>query len=136
MTPAAVAAVAFGALAVSAAGTGASAGSSEAVPPVAAATASPQPARPAESGARDSAATIGPLAIGAEVRDPSGALVGHIVVLTTDKQGRSVAKVREDEDVFLIPAQDLYVRRGATFSSLSLDQLRHGGSAIAAGPDR
>ena len=136
MTSAALAGIAFGVVAVTAAGAGAAAASPEAAPPVAAVRATAQPARPAESGARNSAATVGPLAIGAEVRDASGALVGHIAVLTTDKQGHSIAKVREDEDVFLIPTRDLYVRRGVTISSLSLDQLRHGGDAIAAGPDR
>ena len=103
--------------------------------PVTATRADQEPARPAESGAQDTAATVGPLAIGAAVHDPAGALIGHIVLLTTDEQGRSVAKVRNEEDVYTIPTDDLFVRGGSTFSRSTLDQLRRGG-AIAAGPAR
>ena len=92
-----------------------------------AATAAPQPARPAESGGHDSAATLGPLAIGATVRDASGAEVGQVTRVTTDKQGRQVAQVRHGGDVFSIPIGSLYVRNGQAFTSLSLDALRHGG---------
>lgn len=107
-------------------------------PPVGAVAAKAGPARPAESGggAHDSAATVGPLAIGAAVKDPAGADIGHIVLLTTDKHGRSVAKVRDNEDVFDIPTDDLFVTRAGTFSRLSRADLRHGGGAIAAGPQR
>jgi hypothetical protein len=103
--------------------------------PVTAAPVNPGRARPAESGAHDTAATVGPLAIGVAVHDRSGALIGHVVLLTTDKQGRSVAKVREDEDTYLIPTDDLFVRGGETFSTVTLEQLRHGG-AIADGGKR
>jgi hypothetical protein len=84
------------------------------------------PARPPESGARDSAATLGPLAIGAEVRDATGAEIGHVTRLTTDKHGRSVAEVRDNDDVYAIPVADLYARRGAAFSNVTLDALKHG----------
>jgi len=105
-------------------------------PPVGAEAAKAGPARPTESGAHDTAATVGPLAIGATVTDPTGVEIGHIVLLTTDKDGRSVAKVRDNEDVFDIPADDLFVRRGVTFSRLPRATLKRGGGAIAAGPAR
>ncbi|HVN00936.1 MAG TPA: hypothetical protein VMT68_12060 [Caulobacteraceae bacterium] len=87
------------------------------------------PARPAESGARDSSATVGPLAIGAAVRDETGAEIGHVTRLTTDKQGRSVAEVRDNEDVYTIPASDLFARGGAAYSRLDRDQLKRLGMA-------
>lgn len=103
---------------------------------VAAVAAKAGPARPAESGAHDTAATVGPLAIGATVHDPSGAEIGHIVLITTDKYGRSVAKVRDNEDVFNVATDDLFARRGETFSRLTREALRRAGDAIAAGPAR
>jgi len=63
---------------------------------VPAAPAKAEPARPVESGGHDSAATVGPLAIGAEVHDGAGALIGHVTRLTTDQAGRSVAQVRDN----------------------------------------
>ena len=103
-------------------------------PTVSAVAAEPDRARPRESGGRDSAATVGPLAIGAAVKDPTGVELGHIALLTTDKSGRSVAKVRQGETVLLIPTADLFVRRGETYSRLTLDALKRDGDAIAAGP--
>ena len=104
--------------------------------PIAGVPAKAGPARPSESGARDTAATLGPLAIGTTVRDSSGAEIGRIVLLTTDKAGRSVAKVRDNEDVFDIPTADLFVRRGGTISRLSRAELERGGGAIAGEPAR
>ena len=101
-------------------------------PPLRVVTTTPDKPRPAESGAHDSAATVGPLAIGADVRDATGAEIGRIVVLTTDKQGRSVAKVRLDEDTYMIPVAALRARRGGVISAISRDALKHGGDAIAA----
>jgi len=86
----------------------------------------PGPARAAESGARDSAATTGPLAIGATVKDRTGALVGHIVRLTTDKTGESVAEIRRGEDVWRVPVADLFARGGEVLSTVTLDALQHG----------
>ena len=103
---------------------------------ISATTVAQGPARPAESGAKASAATLGPLAIGADVRDSTGAEIGHVTVLTTDKDGRSVAKVRNNEDVYTIPVGDLYARQGGAISTLTLDELKHGGGAIAAGGAR
>ena len=94
-----------------------------AVPAVAAAAG---PARPPESGALDSAATLGPLAIGADVRDSTGADIGHVTRLTTDKKGRQVAQIRDGEAVYTIPVVQLYSRGGAAFSTVSLDALKHG----------
>jgi hypothetical protein len=105
-------------------------------PPVSAVPANVDPARPAESGAHDTAATVGPLAIGATVKDPSGVEIGHIVLLTTDKHGRSVARVRDNEDVFDIPIDELFVRQGVTYSRLPRAALERGGGAIAAEPAR
>ena len=84
------------------------------------------PARPPESGAHDSAATLGPLAIGADVRDSGGADIGHVTRLTTDKAGRHIAQVRDGESVYAIPIEDLYARGGAAFSTVTLDALKHG----------
>lgn len=97
--------------------------------PVPAVAASPDKARPVESGGHNSAATTGPLAIGSTVSDATGAQIGHITLITTDKAGRSVAKVREGEDVYTIPVADLYARGGAAFSTLTLSALKHGGGA-------
>jgi len=85
-----------------------------------------EPARPAESGAHASAATLGPLAIGAEVRDATGVEIGHVTRLTTDKAGRSVAQVRDNEDVYSIPVDRLFARGGAAVSTVTLDALKHG----------
>jgi len=84
------------------------------------------PARPPESGAHDSAATLGPLAIGADVRDAGGADIGHVTRLTTDDQGRHIAQVRDGETVYAIPIEYLYARGGAAFSTVTLDALKHG----------
>jgi hypothetical protein len=86
-------------------------------------------ARPAESGARDSAATLGPLAIGVAIHDPTGAEIGHVALITTDKDGRSVAKVRHGEDTFAIPVAQLYASGGRTFCRLTLGDLKHGKQA-------
>ena len=85
-----------------------------------------EPARPVESGAHDSAATLGPLAIGADVRDSTGADIGHVTRLTADKTGRQVAEVRDGEAVYSIPLDNLYARGGAAFSTVTLDALKHG----------
>ena len=87
------------------------------------------PARPAESGATNSAATTGPLAIGAVVKDRTGATVGHIVRLTTDKRGVSVAQIRLGEDVFSVPVDALFSRGGEVLSTVSLSDLKHGRTA-------
>jgi hypothetical protein len=84
------------------------------------------PARPPESGAHDSAATLGPLAIGADVRDSAGADIGHVTRLTTDKQGRQVAEIRDNDTVYAIPVEFLYARDGSAFSTVTLDALKHG----------
>jgi hypothetical protein len=89
----------------------------------------PGPARPAESGAHDSAATLGPLAIGALVTDRNGAEIGRVTRLTTDKDGHSVAEVRRDEDLFSIPMNLLRTHGGRAFSSLTLDELKHSAAA-------
>ena len=84
------------------------------------------PARPPESGSHDSAATVGPLAIGADVRDATGAEIGHVTRLTTDKEGRSIAQVRDNEDVYSIPLEQLSARHGVAVSNISLEALKHG----------
>ena len=86
-------------------------------------------ARPAESGAHDSAATRGPLAIGAAVSDRNGVEIGHVTRLTTGRDGRSVAEVRRDEDLYAIPVDELRARDGAAFSTLTLEQLKRDGAA-------
>jgi len=96
---------------------------------VTAVPAQPGRAQPAESGAHDSAATLGPLAIGATVTDPNGAEIGRVTRVTTDKNGRSVVEVRNNEDLFSIPARALYTRGGKAFSGETLDTLKHSGAA-------
>jgi hypothetical protein len=93
---------------------------------VPATTAKAGPARPPESGAHDSAATLGPLAIGADVRDSAGDDIGHVTRMTTDNEGRQVAEVRDGENVYAIPVEYLYARRGAAFSTVTLGALKHG----------
>lgn len=93
---------------------------------VPATTAQAGPARPPESGARDSAATLGPLAIGADVRDAAGSDIGHVTRLTTDPDGRQVAEVRDGESLYTIPIENLFARDGAAFSTVTLDALKHG----------
>ena len=89
----------------------------------------PGRARPTESGGHDSPATLGPLAIGAVVRDRDGAEIGHVTRLTTDKSGGSVAEVRNDEDVFWIPVDQLHASGGAAVSALTADELKRSGAA-------
>jgi ABC-type transporter Mla subunit MlaD len=89
----------------------------------------PGRARPRESGGHDSAATVGPLAIGAAVRDRNGIEIGHVTRLTTDRSGHSVAEVRQDEDVFWIPVDQLHASSGAAVSALTADELRRSGAA-------
>ena len=84
------------------------------------------PARPVESGGHDSAATLGPLAIGASVRDATGADIGHVTRLTTDKAVRQVSAVRDGEATYSIPVDFLYARQGAAFSTVPLDALKKG----------
>jgi hypothetical protein len=98
-------------------------------PEVTAVTAAPGRARPTESGAHDSAATLGPLAIGALVTDRNGVEIGRVTRVTTDKNGRSVAEVRSNEDLFSIPMDVLYTHGGRAFSSETLDELKHSGAA-------
>ena len=82
------------------------------------------PAHAAESGAVDTAATSGPLAIGAMVRDGGGALIGHFTLLTTDKDGRSIVQVREGVNVYAIPIADLSARGGQVISSIRASDLK------------
>ena len=89
----------------------------------------PGRARPTESGGHDSAATLGPLAIGAAVRDRDGAEIGHVTRLTTDRSGHSVAEVRQNEDVFWIPVDQLHASGGAAVSALTADELKRSGAA-------
>jgi len=84
----------------------------------------PGRAQPVESGAHDSSATVGPLAIGAAVREGGGAEIGHITRLTTDREGRSIAEVRENEELYSIPLSDLVARDGQAVSSLSRADLK------------
>jgi hypothetical protein len=97
-----------------------------AAPELPAVKATAEPARPAESGASESAATSGPLAIGSRVVDRSGAEVGRLVRLTTDKKGVDVAQIRLGEDVWSVPVADLFARQGEVLSTVTLDDLKHG----------
>jgi hypothetical protein len=96
---------------------------------VTAVAAEPGRARPAESGARDSAATMGPLAIGARVTDRNGQEIGRVTRLTTDSGGRSVVEVRNNEDLYSIPVELLYAHGGAAFSVVTLERLKHSAAA-------
>jgi hypothetical protein len=96
---------------------------------VTAVAAEPGRARPAESGARDSAATVGPLAIGALVTDRNGEEIGHVTRLTTDSGGRSIVEVRHNEDLYSIPVDLLYAHGGAAFSVVTLERLKHSAAA-------
>ena len=108
---------------------GAAAAASATPAPITAVAMEPGRARPAESGGRDSAATLGPLAIGAVVRDPTGAEIGRVTRLTTAKDGRSIAEIRRGDDVFKIPLDQLYASGGKAFSTATLDELKHSDAA-------
>lgn len=105
------------------------AGGAAAGPGVTAVAVEPGRARPSESGARDSAATVGPLAIGARIFDRAGAEIGHVTRLTTDPSGHSIVEVRHNEDLFSIPTSGVYTHDGKAFSSQTLDELKHSGAA-------
>jgi hypothetical protein len=105
------------------------AGVASAATGVTAVAAEPGRARPAESGARDSAATVGPLAIGALVRDRNGEEVGHVTRLTTDRSGESVVEVRHNEDLYSIPVEQLYAHGATAFSVMTLERLKHSAAA-------
>jgi hypothetical protein len=98
-------------------------------PGVTAVAAEPGRARPAESGAHDSAATVGPLAIGALVTDRNGLEIGHVTRLTTDANGDSVVEVRHNEDLYAIPIEQLYAHGGVAFSVMTLERLKHSPAA-------
>ena len=105
------------------------AGAASAKPGVTAVAAEQGRARPAESGARDSAATVGPLAIGALVSDRNGEEIGHVTRLTTASDGRSIVEVRHNEDLYSIPVEQLYAHGGTAFSVMSLERLKHSAAA-------
>ncbi len=86
------------------------------------------PVRAAESGAVDTAATVGPLAIGARVEDAAGAPLGNLARLTTDQSGASIAQVRQGQDVTYIPVSELTVRRGVLVSHLTAAELKAAGA--------
>ena len=96
---------------------------------VSAVAALPGRARPVESGAHDSAATLGPLAIGALVSDPTGAPIGRVTRVTTDSVGRSVVELRSDEDLFSVPAGMISTHGGRAVSAETLDELKRAGAA-------
>jgi hypothetical protein len=85
------------------------------------------PAHAAESGAVDTTATVGPLAIGAIVRDASGVTLGHITRLTTDKSNVPIAEIRMGVDVYAIPVAALFTNHGRVISTVSADELKQGG---------
>jgi hypothetical protein len=105
------------------------AGAAAAEPGVTAVAAEQGRARPAESGARDSAATVGPLAIGALVNDRNGEEIGHVTRLTTDTNGRSMVEVRHNEDLYSIPVEQLFAHGGRAFSVMTLERLKHSDAA-------
>ena len=78
---------------------------------------------------RSAASSTRWIAIGALVTDRNGAEIGHVTRLTTDKDGRSVAEVRNNEDLFSIPTNLLHIHGGSAFSSQTLDELKHSGAA-------
>jgi hypothetical protein len=85
------------------------------------------PAHAAESGAVDTAATVGPLAIGAIVRDRQGETLGHITRLTTDKSNVAVVEIRMGVDVYAIPVSALFTSHGRVISTVTADDLKQGG---------
>ena len=97
-----------------------------AVAAVTAITAQAGAARPPESGAHDSAATLGPLAIGADVRDSTGADIGHVTRLTTGKDGPPGRRDPRRRERLRDPHRYLFARDGAAFSTVTLDALKHG----------
>ncbi|HZZ87079.1 MAG TPA: hypothetical protein VFE13_01990 [Caulobacteraceae bacterium] len=89
----------------------------------------PGPAKPAESGARDSAATVGPLAIGATVVDRNGVPIGRVTRMATDKHGRQMAEVRQNEDLYSVPLTAIHAEAGRAVSDMTADDLKAAGAA-------
>ena len=74
----------------------------------------------------DASALAGPFAIGTEVRDASGAVMGRITRMGADKDGRSQIMVRKGVDSFAIPAGEVSLRDGVAVSARSRDELKRG----------
>jgi hypothetical protein len=89
----------------------------------------PGRAKPTESGASDSAATVGPLAIGATVIDRNGTVIGRVTRLATDKTGRHVAEVRQNENLYSIPLAAISAEGGKAVSDMTADDLTASGAA-------
>ena len=83
----------------------------------------------AESGGRDSGGHPWPTGDWGAGDGRRRAEIGHVTRLTTGKDGRSVAEVRQDEDVYVIPVGELHARDGAAFTTVTLDQLKRDGAA-------
>jgi hypothetical protein len=92
--------------------------------PVTAVKVAAGPARAAQAGAVDTAATSGPLAIGAVVRDPTGVVVGHVTLITTDETGRSIAQVRKGVNVYSIPLADIAAHGAGGVSVIPASTLK------------
>ncbi len=93
--------------------------------PQVAAAQEPAAAAPAASDAgRNASALVGPLAVGATVRDSSGQTLGRISRLTTGADGQTVVMLRKGVDSFSIPANRLHLTSEGVVSDLTRDGIK------------
>jgi curli biogenesis system outer membrane secretion channel CsgG len=71
-------------------------------------------------------AVTGPFAIGSEVRDSSGAVMGRITRMANDKDGAPQVMVRKGVDSFAIPAGQLRMQDGVAVSARTREELKRG----------
>ncbi len=73
---------------------------------------------------RNASALVGPLAVGATVRDSSGQTLGRISRLTTGADGQTVVMLRKGVDSFSIPANRLHLTNEGVVSDLTRDGIK------------
>jgi hypothetical protein len=91
--------------------------------PSAAATAEKAPPAPVGA-AQNTAAVAQGLAVGQNVKDNTGAVIGLITDLKTDTDGKQVAVIRMGSDAFSVETDRLAVQNGAAAINASQAQLK------------
>ena len=84
----------------------------------------PAAAPAATDAGRYASALVGPLAVGATVRDSSGQTLGRISRLTTGADGQTVVMLRKGVDSFSIPANRLHLTSEGVVSDLTRDGIK------------
>jgi hypothetical protein len=100
----------------------------EAAPQAPAPSAASAPGRAAPTaptgGAQNTAAIAQGLAVGQNVKDNTGAVIGLITDLKTDTDGKQVAVIRMGEDAFSVETDRLAVQNGAAAVNATQAQLK------------